>query len=421
VTGATEHHASTIARTLTTQAERQITTAASELWPQDARRVGPLISGGSHVVRRVDVGSEIIFATYSLLGAPLTSLLRGTWPDEAALLAAQRGYIATHRGPLLREAEQLDLLAVYSRLQVCQPVGWRAGVLFTSGVKAAPDLNHRLLADPRSAADPLSELFAELAELHTDAAEPLRQSPRRFPNGMVTPQLGDTFNSHPGRWLADIDTSWADTEQTEHLHALGLRLMGRLGRLAHRYDATFKSAGGVSFGLTPEHVLYPARGSGPVLVSPDLGDGGDITDVGKLLGRLHLLLSGTQLTATTTAEILSGVEMWMCGQISTHRHDVWQPWLGAVLTRWAADVVHILAAHLPIRAGLIPLSPVVTAAAHRPLETLAVLDSFTAVLLHKSPETAFGAALAALMTCGARTQPTESRKIERNHSGPRAA
>jgi hypothetical protein len=164
---------------------------------------------------------------------------------------------------------------------------------------------------------------------------------------------------------------------------------------------------GVAFGgLAPEQVLYPEDGDRPVLLSPALGPGGDITDVGMLLGRLHLLAVGTPTPERVW--LVDGVDSWLKKQIAC-LGGRWRGWLSAVLTVWAATVYDRLATVLALPGDVVPLPPVLAGIADDPLPALTVLDVLTRHLRRADAVTALHATLTALSGAADSADPPPAR------------
>ncbi len=80
----------------------------------------------------------------------------------------------------------------------------------------------------------------------------------------------------------------------------------RLDRLAAQHYPLLVARAGLAFGsLVTRHVLYPDSSPRPVLVSPDLGPGGELTDTGTLLGHLHLLTLDSPVPALASSTVLA--------------------------------------------------------------------------------------------------------------------
>nr|MDT0664370.1 hypothetical protein [Micromonospora sp. DSM 115978] len=217
--------------------------------------------------------------------------------------------------------------------------------------------------------------------------------------GGVSPLLAGALACEPDRWLGQpARADWMDAEEQIELRALGLRLTARLRRLGHQLDPDVVTRAGVCFGgLIPQHVIYPAGNSRPVLISPALGSGGEVVDLGMLLSRVHLLLAGARPVAGTARQVAEGVEAWMCARLAAGLRG-WQEWTAAVLTMWAADLLGVFAETLAIRPGALPLTPSTVAAARRAVEVLTAVDAVVGVLLRRGADPALNAAFEALAT-----------------------
>jgi hypothetical protein len=344
------------------------------------------MTGGRTVVCRVAVGGRSeVCATY-LFGSPLTTLA-AEQGDLPGLLAARQARVADPDGPLAGEAGQVELLARYSRVPVCTPIGTAGGVQLTCWV-CGPTLADRLAATPQDTGTLLSGVLAVLEGLHTDPAVPLRRAARLAAPRQIPAVLVRVLGAGSQQWLAGVSPGWAAPDTADQLRTVGLRTVGRLGRLTHRLDPDL--TGGVCFGaLSPQHVIYPEP-SRPVLVSPALSTGGEAVDVGMLLGRLHLFDVGPTAPADVTAGVADGIRTWL-GQLAAARPP---GWVAVVLTVWAADVLATLAGWLSLPPGVLPLPPGAMVAAHRrAADVLATLDTVTAALTDRDTDTALRTAL----------------------------
>ncbi|WP_055752732.1 MULTISPECIES: hypothetical protein [Frankia] len=367
-------------------AEGRIAAATAHLWPQAQVAFGPMVTGGSAVVRRVQVDGETLCATLHPRGATLASVVRGDHGDLTAVLTGDDGPRADRTD---QEAEQLTALAVYSGLRIAAPAATADGVLFTRWVTGT-SLAGRVQARPAVLTELLMTLMDDLTELHRDPAGPLRQAaaptgPRALPR-VVTEAL-----SHPTDHLHPQPPYAGEVSEAK---ALTRSLAARLARLASALDPVLLARAGVAFGaLTPTHVLYPASAPGAVLVSPALGPGGEPADTGTLLGHLHLI--ALDCPPPIRSEIVEGVEAWLAGRLATRRGE-WRGWLAAVLTIWAATVYDTVATALTLSADALPLEPFLSGLPRRPLPALAGLDVLTRTLRRHGADAALNATLSAL-------------------------
>jgi hypothetical protein len=381
-------------------AGREIAAAVGEVWPGEPVRLGPARTGGRTVVCRVAVGGRVdVCATYRFVPS-LTALPAGEHGRLPELLAVQQPLVADL---LAGEAAQIELLSRYGRVPVAAPVGISGGVLFTRWV-AGPTLADRLLGAPQDSGQLLAGLLAVLEGLHTDPPGELRRAARRASRQVPT-VLARALGLGSYQWLAGINSGLVAADTAEELRRAGLRLVGRLGQLAHCYAADL--TGGVCFGaLSPQHVIYPDRSIRPVLVSPALSTGGQAADVGMLLGRLHLLGIGAPAPAPTTAGIADGVRAWL-GQLTAGRRP---GWAAAVLTVWAADVLATLAGWMCLPPGLLPLLPgAVLSAGRRAAGVLAAVDAATAALADGDVDAALRIALDGLPSPSPSPEPVAAR------------
>jgi hypothetical protein len=381
-------------------AESTITAATRRLRPGVAVTFGPTASGGSAVVRRVQAGSEALCATVRPRGAALWTVLRGDHGDPLSVLAD-----AQHHGGVdltAREAEQLMALAIHGGPRVAAPVGMSAGVMVTPWV-TGPSLAERLWAEPAALADLLGAVVNQLTAVHTEPARPVRVL--ASPTGSRgLPRVIAEVMRHPAGGLPS--SGWTGAE-ADAVDVLGRRVAGDLTRLAASLDTSVFARAGVAFGgLAPEQVLYPEDGDRPVLLSPALGPGGDITDVGMLLGRLHLLAVGTPTPERVW--LVDGVDSWLKKQIAC-LGGRWRGWLSAVLTVWAATVYDRLATVLALPGDVVPLPPVLAGIADDPLPALTVLDVLTRHLRRADAVTALHATLTALSGAADSADPPPAR------------
>jgi len=365
-------------------AEARIVDATAGLWPDAEAAFGPTVTGGGAFLRQVRVGGQTLCARIRPAGAALPGVVLGDYGDRAAVLASD----ADRADATVQEAEQLTALATYSGLRVAAPTATASGVLFTRWV-TGPSLASRLHEHPATLTGLLTSLLDELGEVHRDPAEQLRQvaapaGVRAHPRIVAQALARSADHLHP-----DSPQSAAADE----LRALVGSLSLRLGRLAAQLDLLLVARAGLAFGsLAPRHMLYPDSSARPVLVFPDLGPGGDITDTGTLLGHLHLLALDSPPTVRT--ELVDGIEAWLAGRLATRGAD-WRDWLNAVLTIWAASVYDTVVTALTLPAAL-PLDADTSRLAARPLPALEGLKVLTAELRRRGAGAALNAIVAAL-------------------------
>ncbi len=371
---------------LLTHAEGRIAAATARLWPQAEVAFGPMVTGASAVVRRVQVAGETLCATLHPRGAALTGVVRSDHGTLAAVLTGDDGPWADRAGG---EAEQLAALAVYSRLRIAAPAATADGVLFTRWV-AGTSLADEVRVRPAGLTELLMTLMDDLAELHHDPPGPLLQvaapfSSRGLPQAVTEALSHSTDHIHPQPSHAG---------EVSEAKALTRSLSARLARLASGLDPVLLARAGVAFGaLTPTHVLYPASATGAVLVSPVLGPGGEPADAGTLLG--HLNLMALECPPPIRAEIAEGVEAWLAGRLAARRGE-WRGWLTAVLTIWAATVCDTVATALTLSVGALPLEPSLSSLSRYPLPALACIDVLTRTLRRRGADAALHATLSTL-------------------------
>ena len=382
-------------------AEDKIAAAVARMRPGVAVTFGPTASGGSAVFRRVQAGRETLCATVRPRGAALSTVLRGDHGDLPTVLAG-----SWHRDGsdlTVREADQLMALAVHGGPRVAAPVAVSAGVMVTPWV-AGPSLAARLWEEPAALPDLLGALMGQLSSVHHDPARRVRllASPidsRGLPRVVADVVREPAGRLHPSRWAG---------AEVESLDALTRSVAGELARLVTGLDSSVFARTGVAFGgLAPEHVLYPEDGGRPVLLSPALGPGGDITDVGMLLGHLHLSAVGAAPEAR--ARLVDGTDAWLRRQLA-QLGGRWRGWLSAVLTIWAATVYDRLATVLALPAEVVPLPPVLAEVAGDPVPALTVLDMLVRSLRRRDAVTALNAALAALSSQPGLAEPSPARE-----------
>ncbi|ORT49019.1 hypothetical protein KBI5_14825 [Frankia sp. KB5] len=243
----------------------------------------------------------------------------------------------------------------------------------------------RLRADPATLTELLAALMDDLAELHHDPADQLRQ--------VASPQAGRAMPlvvaTALNRSATDIPARQSMTAEAGELRALVGTLSTRLARLAPQLDSTMFTRAGVAFGqLTPSRVRYTDPHSRAVLISPILGPGGDLADSATLLGHLHLF--AVTCPPALRSDLTEGIEAWLSGRLAACR-STWREWLYAVLTLWTATV------HTAVLDALtLPLDLATARLRAHPLPALTVLDSLTRDLRRRGPGAALNATLAAL-------------------------
>jgi hypothetical protein len=377
-------------RRLVARVEGRIAAATATLWPRAEATFGPTLTAGSAFLRQVQVGRETLCATLRPAGAALTTVVLGHRGDLAALLADDDvdADAPAREDATAPEGTQLTALAAYSGLWVAAPVATVRGVMFAPWVTGA-SLTSSLQARPAALTDLLATLLDDLGELHRDPPEQLRQvaaatSLRTRPR-ILAQALARSVNH--------LHTAPARPAETGDLGALLGTLSLRLARLATQLDPLLVDRTGIAFGgLTPRHVLYPQSSFHPVLISPDLGPGGEPVDIGTLLGHLHLLaLDSPQ---TVRSELVEGVEAFLAGRVAAHG-AAWNGWLTIVMTTWAATVYDTVVAALTLPAAL-PLEPATSQLAARPLPALADLKTLTGELRRHGALASLNATLAAL-------------------------
>ncbi|ABD11211.1 hypothetical protein ThrDRAFT_03904 [Frankia casuarinae] len=377
-------------RRLVEHAEGRIAAATAALWPRTETTFGPTLTAGSAILRQVHVGPETLCATLRPAGTPLTGVVLGDCGDLAAVLSDEAGDAdaTAQEDATAREAEQLTALVAYSGLRVAGPIATVRGVMFAPWVTGA-SLTSRLQDRPAALTHLLTTLMDDLGELHRDPPEQLRQ--------VAAPT---TLRTHP-RILAQalahsvnhLHSAPAQPAGTGELGALLGTLSLRLTRLAAQLDPLLVTRTGIAFGgLTPRHVLYPETSSRPVLVSPDLGPGGEPADIGTLLGHLHLLALDSP--PTVRSDFVEGIEAYLAGRVAAHGAE-WNGWLTLVMTTWAATVYDTVVAALTLPAAL-PLDPAIGQLAARPLPALADVKTLTGELRRRGALPALNATLAAL-------------------------
>ncbi|MGF7238550.1 MAG: hypothetical protein ACQSGP_26845 [Frankia sp.] len=407
-------------------AERTVSAAVGRLWPDEHCVVGKATADGSKVLFHVEVGQRTVCATYSLLGWSLASLVRGAREDLSLAIEAQQAQLEHSDGPLAREAKEIELLRAHTGMRMCDQLGLREGVLVTSWVDG-PSLAERVVTEPDMTMDLLVNLWGELRELHQPSTGPLDWVARRTPpSGGVSPLRAGGPAAVPRRWLGSaVADGWLAPGDTTELQILGPQTVARLGRLGRRLDPKTEARRGVCYGgLTPHHVLYPALTSSPassrfssaaasslaplparpsserpVLVSPALGVGGEVADLGRMVSRLHLLLVGSRPGAEVSRAVAYGVDHWIRSRLAADG-EARQGRLAALLTMWAADTLSVLSETLSVRPGVLPLPPSMVAAGHRCLDVIKSVDTFTSVLQRCGADHAMRVAIAALASAG---------------------
>jgi hypothetical protein len=363
-------------------AERRIADATGALWPRAEATFGPTVTAGGTLIRQVRVGGETLCATVRPAGATLCAVILGEHGDLAAVLARD----GARADATVGEAEQLAALTTYSGLRVVAPAATAKGVLFTRWV-TGPSLASRLRERPASLTELLTGLLAELGEVHHDPAQQLRQLAARGRPRVVAQALArSTDHIHPAP---------GQSVSAGELRALVGSVSLRLERLAAQLDPLLVARAGLAFGgLALRQVLYPDSSPRPVLLSPDLGPGGEAVDTGTLLGHLHLLALDS--SPSTRTELAEGIEAWLAGRLAARGAD-WRGWLSTVMTIWAASVHDTVLTALTLPAEL-PLDADTGRLAARPLPALAGLKVLTAELRRRGADAALNATLAALAT-----------------------
>jgi hypothetical protein len=342
-----------------------------------------MIAGRRVLRRQVLIDDAVLCATARPAGVALSSLVRGDHGGLVAVLSgAQNG---REEEATVGEADQLAVLAAYSRLRVPTPVAMARGVLFSSWV-AGTSLTDQLQARPTALPELLTTLLDDLADLHDDPAGQLCQ--------LAAPTVGPPL---PRIVMEAVSRAPDHLHPTRFGEAGDLRALvrtqsTRLNRLAAELDTTLLARAGIAVGLTPSHARYPDPTGRATLVSPDLGPGGDAADTGTLLGHLHLL--ACDRPPHDRLYLAEGIEVWLAGRLAARREG-WRGWLAAVLTIWAATVYDTVLTALSLPAA-VPLAPATARLQARPLPALAVLDGLTRQLRHRGADAALTATLTEL-------------------------
>ena len=380
-------------------AEEWIAAATGQLWPHTEVTFGPLATAGGALYRQVQAGEETLCGTVRPAGAPLSRLVRG---DHGAFVTVLLDGDGGAANATLGQAEQLTALATYTRLRVTAPTATAKGVMFTPWTSDA-DLAHRLQTQPARLPEMVTALMDDLRELYRDPAVQLRQAATP---GSLPRVLTDAMSHTATHLHAD-----ATVGEVGELRALAGSLSARLARLTTRLDPAMVTRSGLAFGnLSPRGVRYPDGSSRPVLTSPALEPGGDLVDIGTLLGHLHLLALGCP--PPVRAELVEGLEAWLSGRLSACR-DQWRGWLTVVLTLWAATAYDQVVTALTLPTATRSLNPATANLVDRPLPALSVLDVLTRELRRRGADAALNATLATLAASPADQPRNQSHLADR--------
>ncbi|MFF9074625.1 phosphotransferase [Streptomyces sp. NPDC014872] len=354
----------------------QIQDAAFSLWPGQAAVLGALAPSVTGYVQQIEVGGRPLFAKYSLLGASLVSVMRGSCGSWEKVVAQQTAYAASPTSLLQREAAQLDALAA-GGLAVARAAGCADGVLFTEPV-SGPTLADLVFKSPERTGELLGRTLRPLEVLQRPVVA--EQADRAAINERgIDATFRRKFNGISGRtYLDQLGTARLE-ERTQHGVAIVVRQV--IARLLRLRLAPALGPAQVLYGdLKPEHAFFPDGPEGPpVFIDPGLQRGPAHADAAKLVSRTVLCLIAVTPPEGTTA-ILEGIDGFVQEQLRPRRRAMGGLYLRKLLVTWLMDTTNITTTYLSAPAGL-PLPEHAGAVVERVEAVCTLLDRVSALLM----------------------------------------
>ncbi|WP_307866117.1 phosphotransferase [Streptomyces smyrnaeus] len=334
-------------------ADEEITTAATELWPQAHFELGDQVPSVTGYVRRIRVDSRPLYAKYSFLGVSLVSLLRGTcgpWPD---VRYEQQAYLQRPDALMEREAAQLRLLARLGHPRVCAVAGLKRGVLFTESV-TGQSLADLLPGHPAETAELLGAAFGQLHGLHQPPTARGLGPAGAIGERSIAGTFQRKFNGLSGpTYLRRLGTDrCAAADREEVADVLGW-VVARL----HRLRATMlpqPTRRTVAYGdLKPEHVFFPDGPTGqPVFIDPGLQIADPALDAAKLISRTALVLAAARPGPLVGQHLVHGIDVFASKRMDALPDTERRAWRSRVLVLWLMDSINILSTYLSAPAAL---------------------------------------------------------------------
>ncbi|OIJ89649.1 hypothetical protein BIV24_19780 [Streptomyces colonosanans] len=318
-----------------------------------------------------------------MLGVSLVSLLRGSCGPWSDVRQAQEDYVRRPDSLLVREAEQLKILAGLSRPRVCAAAGLRKGVLFTEPV-TGPSLGELLIERPSDTWELLAFPFAELRALHRPGA-----SRRLDPRGAIGARsIAGTFlrkfNGLSGTCYVNLlGAERCEPGPREDVIGMVRRSVARLRGLR----MALPGAEGMTLvygDLKPEHILFPEGfKERPVMLDPGLLRASPMVDVAKLISRTVLFLAAHRPGSQTAGQIIAGIDAFADTRVRALSLQERATWRRGVLTLWLMDTVNILSTYLSAPAAL-PLPALGMALVGQAVPVCSLVDEVSAALSDKT-------------------------------------
>ncbi|MFI0192107.1 phosphotransferase [Streptomyces sp. NPDC017082] len=355
-------------------ADTEIGAAAVEQWPHADLDLVDQVPSVTGYVRRVRVDGQPLYAKYSLLGASLVSLLRGSCGPWPQVRAAQHEYVQRADALIGREAAQLRILAEVGRPRVCPVAGVRRGVLFTESVPGA-SLAQLLLDQPHNSAGLLAGALGELSDLHHPAV-----ARRLGPAGVIGERsIAGTFqrkfNGLSGPvYVQRLGADRCAADDREEIVAVLRQVVVRLHRLRARLLPRSPRRVLVYGDLKPEHVLYPdGADQPPVFIDPGLLLAGTAVDAAKLISRTVLTLTASRPGPEAGKDLVHGIGVFTRTRMDGLSVKARRAWLRELLALWLMDSVNILTTYLSAPAEL-PLPALGEALVSRAVDLCRMVD-----------------------------------------------
>jgi hypothetical protein len=361
-------------------AAARIHQTAARIWPEEDVLLDAHVPSVTGYVHRTRIGGRTLYAKTSVLGVSLVSLLRGACGPWSEVVQAQQEYEQRPDGLLVREAEQLRILAALDGPRVCAVVGMQDGVIFTEAVPG-PTLADLLLTVPGETRELMTRTLDELRPLHRPGAARRLDPAGTIGERSIAGTFLRKFDGAAGAAYVDqlgaerLDLA-ARKELTELVRASVTRLHG-LRMLLPGVPGTTLAYGD----LKPEHVVFPDGPDGrPVLLDPGLLRASPMVDLAKLMSRTVLVLVARRPHPVTTGRILDGLALLALARAGYLSARGRRPWTRRLLTLWLMDTLNIVTTYLSAPAAL-PLPGLGRALVERALPVCRLVDAVSADLL----------------------------------------
>lgn len=357
----------------------QIHRAAADLWPDDTVRLGAHVPSVTGYVHRLLVGERELFAKHSMLGVSLVSVLRGSCGDWSKVAEEQEKYAVSPDSLLVREAAQLDFLAVMGEPKVCAVAGVRHGVLFTEPVPG-PSLADLVLNNPGDTGDLLRRAWKQLAPLHAPELLGRCGALPAIRERSIAGTFLRKFNGISGSvYLDQLGGVRLPPVVGSEVSAVLRRVVTHLLRIRCSVRPTEHPV--LAYGdLKPEHVLYPeGPDARPVLLDPGLLRAGATVDSAKLISRTVLSLIASRPGEQAAGLVMEGIEEFTSSLLEDLDRDARRHWLREVMALWLMDTVNITSTYVSAPPAL-PLPAQGSTVARRAATVCRMVDEISAQL-----------------------------------------